>query len=178
MACAVSFDQNVPDFVTNPIAHDVFKQLTGSSVDDLARLPEPDGQQVLGSLFGALTGGATKAAELAALSAQNADPARVLASIEDSSGSYSASGAGRSQSLDSGSLSDSGMGDMSAMINAMMGQLNPQAAPADKSQQGLREVIFANRNRGPAAVVEDRTLSLFDRVTYRYYYVGKRMVAQ
>jgi hypothetical protein len=44
-----------------------------------------------------------------------------------------------------------------------------QAAPS-----GVSAVILANQNRAPAAVTEDRTLSIFDRVTYRYYFVVRQ----
>ncbi len=66
--------------------------------------------------------------------------------------------------------------DMAAMMQGMMDQLNPNAKKKDAPTTGVNAVIFANQNRTPAAVAEDRKLSIFDRVTYRYYYVGRRIV--
>ena len=61
------------------------------------------------------------------------------------------------------------------MMAGLMDQMNPNKKKDEKTT-GVSAVIFANQTRSPAAVVEDKTLSIFDRVTYRYYYVGRRIV--
>jgi hypothetical protein len=60
------------------------------------------------------------------------------------------------------------------MMAGLMGQLMPKTG--EKPSSGIGAVIFANQRRGPASVAEDKTLNIFDRVTYRYYFVSKKMM--
>jgi hypothetical protein len=46
----------------------------------------------------------------------------------------------------------------------------------EKAAGGTTEVSEARMNRSPAAIENDRSLSLFDRVTFRYKTVSRRMI--
>jgi hypothetical protein len=63
------------------------------------------------------------------------------------------------------------------MMAGLQNLLNPNKEE-DKSQAGLKAVIFANQRRSPASLSEDSSLSIFDRITYRYHYVGRRIFSE
>ncbi len=70
--------------------------------------------------------------------------------------------------------------DLAAMMQGMFGQIMGQGgAGGEKAQSGVMSVHFAMQKKGraPASVAEERGLNIFDRVTYRYYFVGHRMMA-
>jgi hypothetical protein len=65
------------------------------------------------------------------------------------------------------------------MISGIMQQFMPPTQNPESSQtSGLSTVVFSNQTQSPAAVAENRSLSIFDRITYRYYFVGQRVLQE
>ncbi len=69
--------------------------------------------------------------------------------------------------------------NIAGMLEGILGSLGPGMPGKDGEKDpnaGLKAVIFANQKRKGDQVAEDRGLSIFDRITYRYYFVGHRML--
>ena len=168
MQCAVASDPSLPGFVKDPKFPKEFKKDTGQ---DLANfLTKNDSPTAL--MGSAMSNGfnPTQAGKLAnALSEMERN---VGASGTEVPSAIYASGGGGAGNGGGGEDPMAGMQDMMA---GLMDQLNPNKKK-EEQKSGVSAVIFANQTRSPASVAEDKKLSIFDRVTYRYYFVGKRIV--
>ena len=166
MQCAVASDKTLPGFITDPKFTQEFQKDSGKSLSSfLGGNGPPGGLMAQASSNGLDAGNSAKM--MAAMDAVGSS----VGSFDYSAGSGYAGGGGGG-----GSGGGEAEPDMAAMMAGLMDQLNPNGKKKEDSNQGLREVIFANQSRTPAAVTEDRKLSIFDRITYRYYYVGRRLV--
>lgn len=167
LRCAVARDPSLPAFVQSPKFPTEFQKATGQNLADFLKR-EDSPRQLLGGVMGAGLG-PTQSAKLAA----------ALGSVEQQlaqggvdGAAYASAGGG----FDSGN--DPAFGDQA--LEEMMAGLAAKLAPqkeGEEPQPGIATVIFANNrySRNPAAIAENPALSLFDRVTYRYYFVAKRI---
>lgn len=163
MQCAVASDKTLPGFVTDPKFAKEFQKDSGQSLGSfLARNDRP------GALMGAAMSNGLTSSQAAKLSSALADLENGAGTVPAPSSIYSGGGAG------GGTGGEEPMAGMQEMMAGLMEQLNPNGKQEEK-KTGVGAVIFANQTRSPASVAEDRTLNLFDRVTYRYYFVGRRM---
>jgi hypothetical protein len=68
--------------------------------------------------------------------------------------------------------------DLNGMMAAMMQQFAPKTGEEQDPNNGINMVIFANKSQPAAAVAENPSLSIFDRITYRYYFVGQKILTE
>lgn len=169
--CAVQSDRNLPGFVTSPKFAQEFQKKTGQSLNNF--LTSPDSGSATRPLAEAMAGavpigqGAKLAAALETLN-QGIDS-------ESMGGNYVGGGGALGGGGGSG---DDMAAQMGSMMQGLMDQMNPEKAK-EVAKTGVFAVDFAyraNQSRGLAAVADDKKLSIFDRVTYRYYFVGGRIV--
>jgi hypothetical protein len=169
--CAIQSDRNVPAFVTSPRFAQDFQKKTGQSLNNF--LTSPDSASPTRPLADAMSG--------AVPSGQAGKLATALETLnqgldtEGMGGTY-VGGGGNSDS--GGGGGDEMAQQMGAMMQGLMDQMNPDKAK-EAQKSGVFAVDFAyraNQGRNLAAVADDKKLSIFDRVTYRYYFVGKRIV--
>ena len=162
ISCAIAQDPNIPGFVRSPKFAQEIKEKTGKNLADFLNTKSDNPTELLGS---AMAGGL------------NSEQAGKLASAlnelqknmpEISTGSY-AGGGGGGLSLPSG-----GSEDIGQLMAGLMDQFKPKSA--DEAPPGFSAVDFASLNRAPAQVVQDKSISIFNRISFRYYYVGKRMI--
>ncbi|MGK5082120.1 hypothetical protein WDW37_02360 [Bdellovibrionota bacterium FG-1] len=166
LQCAIASDSTLPGFVSSPKFNSEFKKDSGQNLGDYLTKDGPPGPM----MAGASTNG-MNAAQAGKLATAISDLESQVADMSMPSSTYGHNGGGGSE----GGGADNSMGDMQQMLAGMMEQLNPNAKKGTAPKTGVNAVIFANKTRGPASVAEDKTLNIFDRVTYRYYFVGRRM---
>jgi hypothetical protein len=167
--CAVANDPTLPGFVNSTEFLSDFKKASGTDF----------------SQFGNGTG-ASPADAIAQAASANLDTstatkvAMVMKSLQDKMAldvtPYSGGGSGTSVAG-----ADANDANLPAFNDIMAGLMGKLGNPGDKTgaPSGIQAVIFANqranKTRSPASVAENRSLSIFDRVTYRYYFVTKKM---
>lgn len=175
ISCARSADSALPpaELLTEALG-DPFRQASGQEFAQFVAANEAQEKTPAQALFASLSRNldGAKASTLASA-------IKELASAAESDGGSSAY-ASSSGGGGAGAGSDGGSADMSATLAALMGQLGPNGGTQDESHAD-QETAFATpelrarMNREPAAVAEDRSLSLFERVTYRYSALSRRI---
>jgi hypothetical protein len=148
--------------VRQPRFPDDFKNASGMGLQDYVdKFGEP-GPALMASMGGSLNAdqGNKLAAALRATEAQLA---------MEANGSYI--GGGRAKS--GGESSDKEFGDMMAGI---MSKFGAKPEDGEHPSESFKQVIFANHNRPPEAIADDRKLNLFDRVTFRYHWIVPRLM--
>jgi len=169
--CAALSDPTLPRFVAQPQFQNEFKKSTGMNFADFVASDDSPAKPITAAAGN--TSGAGSAAKLASLLERGDNAGHGPASPEyELASTYSGGGSGNGGG--SGS-EDAALGEMLA---GLMAQLNPEAAEDAKRVEGVKAVIFANKSRSPASVAEDKALNIFDRVTYRYYFIGQRILAE
>jgi hypothetical protein len=170
ISCALAADKNMPGFVRDPRFAKNFQRASGESLDDFFGKNHGSPNQAMMEA----TGGVLNSGQSARLSAAIA---AVPESVQGDTagGTYSSGGAeGGGGGGESGGMDPA----MAALMAQIAGMLNPEEAAAAKKQlDGVNRVHFATQKNGASAVSEDKTLSIFDRIAYRYIFVGKRMIA-
>lgn len=162
--CATASDTTLPGFVNGSKFPEEFQKDSGKSLASFLAGNGPPGPQ----MTGASTNGMS--------ASQSATIASAIDGVAQSVGNseyaavYAGSGGG------GGGAGEDGGSDMAALAQSLMDQMNPNGKKKEAASTGVSAVIFANRSRTPTAVTEDRKLSIFDRVSYRYYYVGRRIL--
>jgi hypothetical protein len=170
MICAIASDPELPSFVKDPGFVKEFQKHSGMPLGDF--LGRKDG---LSSALGSALGRAFDPSGAEKLASALRDAESAAGSQNSYQGSVSVYARGSGGSSGGASLEDplAGMGDI---MKALAEGMNPSPKTAEKFN-GVTAVAFANRNRAPAAVAEDRQLSIFDRITYRYYLVGRKILS-
>lgn len=163
--CAATADPKVAGLITNPDFQKAFEKTSGMKLDDFLKnggnvSPNDAIQAAAGS---ALTGDASvqlgKAIAAVEKEVPNFD--------SDHAASYAGGG---------GSKSGSGDSDFNNMMSGLMGKLMPKSEQDKKL--GVSEVKFSGPVRNLASVTaEDPTVSLFERVAFRYSHVTPRLLA-
>jgi len=166
VACAMASDSNLPSFVNSPKLSDDFKRATGQDLADFVKSEDANAASTLSDMMG---GGLNSAAsgKLAEVIAQLDQALRTDPGVEGTSYAQGG-GSGRAPA------SNEQEPDLSGLMKSMFGGLMPTDG-SGKARPGVATVIFANQ-RNPASLFEDRTISLFDRVTYRYGLLGRGMM--
>ncbi|MFL5815727.1 MAG: hypothetical protein ACJ763_19315 [Bdellovibrionia bacterium] len=165
VACAATADPKVAGLVASPEFQKAFEQSSGMKLDDYLK----NGGNLSAS-------DAIKAAGGAALGEDGSVRlGKAIATVEQAipdlnaqnSAAYAAAGHGKGASGDD---------DLANMMNGLMGKLMPKAEDGKKS--GVSEVKFSGSGRNLASVTaEDPTVSLFERVAYRYSHVMPRLLS-
>jgi len=165
--CALAANQAIPPTVaTAPFANS-FQKSSGTSLNDFLTNPNLNqpGQAIAAAMGGTLN--TDQAVKLAA--AIKTFEQQLPTEIPN--GFYA--GGGRGRSLSSGEGSDP---DLGALMQGVMGQFMQKPQDTSDPNTGMASVIFANKNGTPTAVAENKQLSIFDRVSYRYFFVGARIL--
>ena len=163
MECAAASDSHLPSFVKDPKFQDEFKLASGMSLPELINRGAPPAQGLAMSMGGTLTTDTAKG--LVAAIQEFGD------GTDGTSGVYAGGGGGGG----SGGGSGESAPDFGALMQGMLGKLGPQGQAT--AQRGVNDLAFGQKNRAPAsASAEDPRISIFDRVTSRYFVVSKRVM--
>ncbi len=163
ISCAMASDSNLPArLLRDPRFAGEFQKRAGMSLDQFAQNIQSDPKGAIGS---AMAAGAPAPIQ-SALKATFDDHAGQMAMMTGGIGSM-VGGRGRH----GGSGGASGADPFAGALTGMLSKLLPQnAADAGTDPHaGVKKVAEANLKRGPAAVAEDKSLGIFDRISYRYY---------
>jgi hypothetical protein len=168
-SCAATADPQVASLISSPEFQKAFEKSSGMKLDDyLKNGGSLSGSDAIKAAAGAAMGGDDGAAKLtnAIAVVEQAQPNFNT----EAPASYIAGGHG-------GSGSASGDAEFSNMMNGLMSKLMPKTDDPKKS--GISEVKFSGAARNIASVTpEDTTVSLFDRVAYRYSHVTPRLLSE
>lgn len=163
--CAATADPNIAGVVSNPDFQKAFEKSSGMKLDDYLKnagnlSPSNAIQAAAGS---ALSGDASVPLGKAIAAAEQAMP-----DFNQPISNAYASGGG-------GSKGGSGDAEFNSMMSGLMGKLMPKTEEEKKS--GVSEVKFGGAVRNLASVTaEDTTVSLFERVAFRYSHVTPRLL--
>jgi hypothetical protein len=179
LQCALASDRALPSFVTDPRFAKEFQKNSGTSLADFLTRDGSPGAMVGAAASNGLSG--AQASKLATGLGELEAKAPYLAQQGGDSGAgssmYRGGGAGGAGAEGGDAIPD--MGQMMAGLMGQIGQMTQeqmQGGGENARPTGVSAVVFANKTRSPASIVEDRSLNIFDRVTYRYYFVGSRML--
>jgi len=171
VVCAAALDGGLPGFIRDPKFQKEFEKGARESFGEfLGREGQGIGQAISGAMDGVLTAPATTRVEAAVEELA----AELAARDINVAGTLYGSGGGGRRRAGGGKGGDD---DMMSQMAGLMGQLLPggkkkDGAP-DQSVDALARVQKAQQGRSPASLAEDRTLSIFDRVTVRYLILNK-----
>ena len=59
--------------------------------------------------------------------------------------------------------------NMQEMMSNLMANLMPGAKANPERLTGVAALAFQNKTRGAASIPEDKSISIFDRITFRYF---------
>jgi hypothetical protein len=162
--CAVANDKTLPTFVSSGNFPKEFKNSSGIPLPEFAQNSKSPTAALAGAMGGKMNSDQSNKL-LAAL--RNVESRYML----DEAGTSYAGGGGGSK----GGASDSG-NDIGEMMGKFMGQFMPGQGE-EKPKLGVNTASFGGLDRKLASVgvdlSQDRTVSLFDRVTYRYGRVAR-----
>jgi hypothetical protein len=172
--CAVANDPTLPSYVATPQFLNDFKAATGGT--DFSNFGSDPDQSAGDAIAQAASGGLGNgtATQVAA----------VMKSMDNSEAPYQVAAYGSTSGSDGGApvaaAPSAEESDMTKVAEALLEQMKA-GQPGQNAEQtaatGIQAVVFANQNRAPASIPEDKTLSIFDRVTYRYFLVtGQKRV--
>ena len=159
--CAVAMDPNLPRDIASPRFADDFKTGTGMNLGDFLNSNKSVGDSIVASASGGLTPEGVGKLRAAVQTIEQG------LNINVSSSAYQ--GGGRA------TASQGGTDEFSALMGGFLQQFGPKGTAEDPNR-GLKEVIYANQTRNISAIPQDPKLSLFDRITYRYYYVSRTLL--
>ncbi|MCM2279574.1 MAG: hypothetical protein NDJ89_15975 [Oligoflexia bacterium] len=159
--CALASDSRLPSSLLDPGFEDALKKATGMSASDFFKSVDQNGPT--GALSGALGAGMNAEGKAKLSSLMAGLERRAHADLANSG--YTGGGGG-------GSAAGSGGNDMDKLMANLMGSLLPQEKAEDKGP--ARSLAF-NAKNFPPNVTEDRRVSIFERVTARYYHVSPRL---
>ncbi len=165
--CATSFDKNLPDFVKSPKFKKDFKNVSGKDLKDFLKTDSPSGNEGVTSAFGGVLN-PSQSSKLTAMLDRFQKRHEGAWGVEGTA--YAGGGGGGGAS--------SGPQKAEVDPSAMIGSLIEQFMPKDAVQTGakLDRVAAANLTRSPASISEDPRLGLFERVSFRYQVVVRRIL--
>jgi hypothetical protein len=168
--CAVANDPTLPSYVATPQFLNDFKAATGGT--DFSNFGSDPNQSAGDAIAQAASGGLGNgtATQVAA----------VMRSMDNNEVPYEVAAYGSNGGAPVAAAPSAEEPDMTQVAQALLEQMKA-GQPAPNAEQaaatGIQAVVFANQNRAPASIPEDKTLSIFDRVTYRYFLVtGQKRV--
>jgi len=168
--CAVANDPTLPSYVATPQFLNDFKAATGGT--DFSNFGSDPDQSAGDAIAQAASGGLGNgtATQVAA----------VMRSMDNNEAPYQVAAYGSNGGAPVAAAPSAEEPDMAKVAEALLEQMKAGQQPQGAEQApaiGFQAVVFANQNRAPASIPEDKTLSIFDRVTYRYYLVtGQKRV--
>jgi hypothetical protein len=172
LQCAVLSDRTLPSFVTSPKFADEFQKKSGQSLSSFLTGNDSSPTRAIGDTLG----GAVPASQASKL-------ATALETLNQGLGPETVSGsyAEGSAPAQPGSGDDAMAASLGTLTQGLQDMIAGQrGAKHAETPNGVMAVDFAYRTRSPASganISDDKHLSLFDRVTYRYYFVGRRIVS-
>lgn len=159
LSCAFQKDGSLPRFAGDPKAKDLFKKLTGTDIGTFAKNAAANGLD--GAQFAAAMLSPGNATNAAAFAADLNNQAKQIMLAQGEAGATYAGGGGAS---DSGSKKGT---DMGALMQGVLGQLMGGDKGKERSPAAVNEIAF-RLNRDPEQVAQDRSVSIFLRVSLRY----------
>ena len=169
VACAVASDTTLPTALTTGNVPQDFNTVTGGNFENSLTGAQNPGQQ-LASAFGGGgdgSGGILSTEGQAGIVSAFQDLGSALESGSLSGSSYAGGGGGGGRRSSGSAEEDPLLALMAGLLGGLQGNKSENS-----SQIGLAQVIFANQKKSATAVAEDRKLSIFDRIAYRYHYVA------
>jgi len=169
LSCAATADPKIAGMISSPDFQKAFQKSSGMSLDKYltgaGKLSASDAIKAAAG-GGSLDSTSMDKLDTALANAEKEMPANFNA---EASAAY-ASGGGH------GGSADSGDADFNNMMSGLMGKLLPKSEQGKKN--GVSEVDFSGAKRNLASVTaEDPTVSLFDRVAFRYSHVTPRLLS-
>lgn len=176
LSCALASDSTLPPSVTSPEFQQAFKDVSGT---DLGKFLENANNPT--QALGAASADAMPPEQASQFAeAVQGLEAGVMAQQEEflavNEATYSGGGGGKKS--DSGDPFDKSLTDMMATL---MGTMLPKNGAGDKDPKksaSMAAVIFANSRKPSSVIPEDKKLNLFDRITYRYFFVSNRVLTE
>ena len=160
LSCAVQTDPRIPGFVRDPQFQADFRKVTGGNLGSFLNSNAPSSASIPSALGGVL--GNTQAQALAGS----------LNELKSGLGMESAATYARSGSGSTGAPEEDPMGKV---LEGLVERLLPKNAE-DQAKSGVASVALANRGRSPASITNDKSLSIFDRVSYRYLVESQKIL--
>ncbi len=163
ISCATAKGGALPDLVQNPKFAETYKEKTGHTLGELMKEKGGLGASDFAGAFG---GG--DAAHTASLEGQLKAAAAKLDPAFDPNLSAPVDAAyaqGRGSVGAGGGAADTGP-DFSKLMEAAFGQA--ARGPASDTASGVREIDFLMKHKSAEQIAEDRRISIFDRISYRY----------
>ena len=154
ISCAVASDSKLPSFVKDPKFAGELQKASGQTADNFLKNDNPNS-----ALNAAFNGSTDPALQPALASAIDALQKNTATGVEGTVYAHGAGGGGGGSAPPEPSLDK--------IVAGMMDQFMPKG-DEKKDDTAESAIEFANKNRSPSSIMEDPTLSLFDRVTYRY----------
>lgn len=158
VACALAMDGGLPSFVSSPKFASDFQKASGQSLSDFLNSPNDNAKA---ALAGAMGGSLSNSQNVQLASALNKAEKEIALAHPVAGTTYAGGGGG---GYGGGKHSDptAGFGNL---MQGLMGKMNgTEEARHGTNQQNFRQVASLS----PDAIVEDRRISLFQRITQRY----------
>jgi len=156
--CATATDGNLPSYVGTPTFANAFQKASGMNLGDFLNNSDSPGKALIAAGAGTLN---------AAQTAKFADAVREFETHFQLPNSAYASGGGGN-----GGAGNSGEPNLNDALAGIMSQFGPKKEGDPKDKAGVTTVTFGNQGKTLAISAEDRTFSIFDRITIRYHYLG------
>jgi hypothetical protein len=162
--CATAGTPELNRMMNDPRFADNFKKASGMELGDYFKSVDgKSGAQAMGMALAGLPNGAAVSAKLGEM---DAEIQQKIAAAQGEQGRAYASSGGRGASH--GSSSEGSEGDeIAKMMGAMMEKLNPDAGKGPQDPE-MQKIEFATLGKDASQIAENRQLSLFSRVGYRY----------
>jgi hypothetical protein len=165
VSCAAAIDSGLPGFVSNPKFQKEFEKAAREPFGDfLGREGSGIGEAIGGSMGGVLTDAARTKVEAAVEALAAETRGRSDPNVADTI--YG--GGGRGSKRGGGGGGDDMMGQMAGLMSQLLPNGKKKDGKPDQAFEAAFRVQQAAKGRSPASLAEDRSLSLFDRVTVRY----------
>lgn len=171
--CAVASDSNLPPQLTDSKFNDTLKKLTNLDVNDFMQNREQDPADQIGNALGNLLGPKMGQEVAAAAKDISKDLAAKQNQMLADKGAVPSSGrrGGR------GGKKTDYMGQMNQMLDKMMSGLQGKDEKKERKPAGADSKVFKLSKMTADQITNDRNISLFTRIDFRYKKAQSRMVA-
>lgn len=170
--CARAADPSLPPMIASPEFERELAKQTGESLTDLYKgLQKNPKNALLGAMGHGLDPGKSRSLDQLVAAVDKVTDAP---SAETAGSESAASGSGPGKGAASG---NSDMPNIDELLSKILAD-GDGTGDAESDQSGMRAVIQANSSRQPASIAENNKLSIFDRVTFRYQRVSRRLGAK
>lgn len=166
----------LPGFISDPRFDKSFKDTTGTNFKDFLGNARTPASSISAAVSRNLSPSQASAMDQALqkietdVSASAHSGAIAASNSLQSQGTYTGGGAGSS-----GGPAAEAEPDLMAMMAGIMAQFGPKEPGGANQNDGVMAVVFAHQKQANAATIaEDKTLNIFDRITYRYYFIIKK----